>query len=184
MTKQKSQSDKDTVAGQTASVTVPPAEPVGGALSNTTGTVDNQSKNNDATGSGGNDSSDNSKPLTPNAPQIAQATEADISALLNAVAKIASDGGTIIPETATLEFNESIFSTGRGDDDDALLQTNKLWASEPAPVLIVTASSSRRRIGRRFPAGEPVEIPADELTDGQLKELMADPVLNLTPKSM
>lgn len=124
MTKQKSQSDKDTVAGQTASVTVPPAEPVGGALSNTTGTVDNQSKNNDATGAGNNDGNDNNKQLMP----------------------------------------------------DASLN------NEDGAVLIVTASSSRRRIGRRFPAGEPVEIPVDELTEGQLKELMADPVLNLTSK--
>lgn len=176
--------DKDNDTGKASTVVLPPAEPVGGALTNTTGTVDNQPKNNDATGADGNESRDNSKPLTTDAPQIAQATEADKSTLLNAVAKIASDGGAIIPETTILEFNESIFSTGRDDDDDALLQTNKLWAGEPVPVLIVTASSSRRRIGRRFSAGEPVEIPADELTESQIKELMADPVLNLTPKSM
>lgn len=121
MTKQKFATDKDTAAGKPATGIIPPAEPVGGAPSNTTGAAENQPNNATTNGAGGN---------------------AD-------------------KQTSDVFHN-----------------------NEAALVLIVTAASSRRRIGRRFPASEPVEIPADELTESQLKELMADPVLNLTPKSM
>lgn len=147
--------DKDNDTGKAATVVLPPAEPVGGALTNTTGTVDNQPKNNDATGAGDNDSKQ-------------QAPDTSLN-------------------TADSQTNSNA-TTGAGDNDgndnSKQLMPDVSLNDEAVPVLIVTASSSRRRIGRRFPAGEPVEIPADELTESQIKELMADPVLNLTPKSM
>lgn len=155
MTKQKSATDKDTAAGQTAPVTVLPAEPVGGALTNTTGTVDNQPKNNDATGAGDNDSKQ-------------QAPDTSLNT---------ADSQTNSNTTNGASDND-------GNDNSKQLMSDVSLNDEAVPVLIVMASSSRRRIGRRFPAGEPVEIPADELTESQIKELMADPVLNLTPKGM
>lgn len=49
------------------------------------------------------------------------------------------------------------------------------------PVITVTASSNRRREGRRFPKGQPVEIHASELSEDQWRAIMADPVLQVSP---
>ncbi len=48
-------------------------------------------------------------------------------------------------------------------------------------VVTVTASESRRRCGRRFPKGQPVEIGEDELSEAQWRALLADPVLKVSP---
>lgn len=49
------------------------------------------------------------------------------------------------------------------------------------PVVTITASESRRRCGRRFPKGQPVEVSEGDFSEAQWRELMADPVLKITP---
>ncbi|MCK9549624.1 hypothetical protein [Aquamicrobium sp.] len=49
------------------------------------------------------------------------------------------------------------------------------------PVVTITASESRRRCGHRFPKGQPVEVAEGDFTEGQWREIMADPVLKITP---
>lgn len=76
-------------------------------------------------------------------------------------------------------------TSGAGDNgSDNQMTSDVPLNGEDTHILIVTASSSRRRIGRRFPAGVPVEISADELSEAEIKELMTDPVLNLTTIGM
>lgn len=49
-------------------------------------------------------------------------------------------------------------------------------------IVYVTASSSRRRIGRRFPAGQKVPVNWDKLSEKQQQALVDDTVLHLSPK--
>ncbi|KQZ87203.1 hypothetical protein ASD64_07110 [Mesorhizobium sp. Root157] len=49
------------------------------------------------------------------------------------------------------------------------------------PVITITASESRRRCGRRFPKGQPVEVAESDFNEGQWREIIADPVLKITP---
>ena len=49
------------------------------------------------------------------------------------------------------------------------------------PIITITASASRRRVGRRFPKDVGVEIATSELTEDEWKVIAADPVLHITP---
>lgn len=54
-------------------------------------------------------------------------------------------------------------------------------ASEPTgPMIRITASESRRRVGRRFPKGT-TEVQASEFTEDEWKSIAADPVLSVVP---
>lgn len=49
-------------------------------------------------------------------------------------------------------------------------------------IVLVTARSNRRRIGRRFPKDQAVSLNWNELSKDEQDALEADPVLKLAPK--
>lgn len=50
-------------------------------------------------------------------------------------------------------------------------------------TLTITAAQDRRRAGRRFRKGQPVEIDAAELDDDEIAALEADPLLTVSGPS-